>query len=98
VAGVQREATRHGACIEGIEPINLQHAGLPRAIGRCPCVLADKLDELANRRLVDLRAHVIFPPSLKKRLCRYLCCLSVGSRRHAVRLAMSSTNSRFFAS
>jgi hypothetical protein len=32
---------------------------------------ADDLNELANGRLIDLRVHVIFPPSLKNKLCRY---------------------------
>src|SRR5262249_61035225 len=43
---------------------------------------------------LGLRAHVIAPgpPSLRRRLCRYWCCLGVGSSPHTVREAMSSTN------
>src|SRR5262249_32580041 len=40
-----------------------------------------------------LSAHVILPPSLRKRECRYWCCFSVGSRPKTVRAAMSSMNS-----
>src|SRR5262249_12272036 len=90
---VEQEAAGHGAFIDRIEPINLQHAGLPRTIGHGLHVLADKLNELSNRCLVDLRALVISPPSLWNRKWRYLCILSVGSRQYTVREATLSMKS-----
>src|SRR6516165_4932388 len=57
------------------------------------CVLERGLEH-GRRAGLGLRAHVIAPgpPSLWRRLCRYWCCLGVGSRPHTVREAMSSTN------
>src|SRR5262249_11147377 len=44
-------------------------------------------------RPLRLRAHSVFPPSLKNKLCRYLCWFGVGSRPKRVREAMSSMKS-----
>src|SRR5262249_39544100 len=57
--------------VERVDAAQLQNAGLAGTVYGALHVLVDELDKLTNGRLVDLRAHVIFPPNLKKSECRY---------------------------
>jgi hypothetical protein len=63
---VDLEPAGHDALVvERVDAAQLQEAGLAGAVDGLLHVLADELDELADGRLVDLRAHgVIVPPSL----------------------------------
>src|SRR5262249_13127016 len=77
--------------IERMDAAQLEEPGRAGAVDGLRHMLVDQLDKLADGRLVDLHAHVIFPPSLKNRLCRYSACFIVGVLRVKC-AAMSSMN------
>jgi hypothetical protein len=57
------EAARHDLLVVGIDAAELQHARWTGAIDDLRCMRIDDLEELPDRHLVDLRGHVILPPS-----------------------------------
>src|SRR5262249_25781706 len=81
------------ALIDRIDTAELQDALRAGAVDDLARVRADDFNKLANGRLDHLHDHMIFPPSLRNSVKRYLCCFSVGSRPNTVCEAILSTNS-----